>query len=87
MVAPGEGFRVDSFRRHSKREHQSSNTPDGYELYNPWPLVDKIVEGSISMEDAKQRAIANVEEKALMLGKQEVLEDPWGRKGKIGSQC
>ncbi len=88
-ACPWRGDRSDTFAKHLYDEHQTIRLDDsehGYQLYNPWPLVEGVVEGSISIEDAKQRAIAEVEGMASVIGKQELLEDPWGRKGKKRSR-
>jgi len=52
----------------------------GYQLYDPKPLVERIVKGSISIGDAEKHAITEVKEVALVLSKQEMLDDPSGRK-------
>ncbi|KAH9034142.1 hypothetical protein EDB84DRAFT_1561537 [Lactarius hengduanensis] len=76
------------FRKHLFEEHQTTE-PDGHgrQLYDPRPLVNGLVMGTISIEDAKQLAIAKIEEMASVIGKPEFLEDPWGRKGNKGSRC
>ncbi|KAH9011298.1 hypothetical protein EDB85DRAFT_1132138 [Lactarius pseudohatsudake] len=82
-ACPWRGDRKDTFRKHLYVDHQTPELGEhGYQLYNPWPLVDRIVEGSISIEDAKQFAIADVERMAFVFRKQEWLNDPCGRKGK-----
>ncbi|KAH9028871.1 hypothetical protein EDB85DRAFT_1576934 [Lactarius pseudohatsudake] len=81
------GDRFDTFTKHLCHKHQT-NEPDGhgYRLYDPRPLVDEIVKGSISIEDATQLAIEKVEEMALQIGKLEFLDDPSGPKRKTGSR-
>lgn len=64
---------------------------DGYRLYNTKPLVDGIVKGSMSIEDAEQRAIKEIKEMAVLLSnlgvsKPDLVEDPTGRKEKKCSQ-
>jgi len=44
--------------------------------------VEVIEEGSLSVEEASNRAVAMVKERASELGKQELWEYPWGRKGR-----
>lgn len=63
----------------------------GYRLYDTKPLVDGIVKGSMSIEDAEQHAITEVKKMAVVLSKlgvskPELVEDPSGRKGKESSQ-
>jgi hypothetical protein len=64
---------------------------DGYQLYDTKPLVEGIVKGTMSIEDAEQRAITEVKEMAIVLSKlgvskPDLVEDPSGRKGKECSQ-
>ncbi|KAH9069740.1 hypothetical protein EDB83DRAFT_397600 [Lactarius deliciosus] len=79
------GYRPDTFRKHWHSEHRStSQVPDevGSKLYEPGPLVEGIVGGSVSMGDAENRAITWIKNIALALDKQELFMDPWGRKGR-----
>ncbi|KAH9054297.1 hypothetical protein EDB87DRAFT_107056 [Lactarius vividus] len=67
------GHRLDTFRKHWYIEHQStSQVPDeiGSKLYEPGPLVEGIVRGSVSMGDAENRAITWIKNIALVLDKQ-----------------
>ncbi len=81
------GDRLDTFTKHLYDEHQTIRLDEhGYWLYNPWPLVNGVVEGSISIEHAKQCAIAEVVNIASVIGKQELLGDPCGRKEKKRSR-
>ena len=76
---------MDIFRKHWHNEHQSTNqVPDesGSKLYDPMPLVDDIVSGSISIEDAENWAVERIKKIAVILDKQALLTDPWGRKKK-----
>ncbi|KAH8993531.1 hypothetical protein EDB92DRAFT_417040 [Lactarius akahatsu] len=78
------GYRLDTFRRHWYSEHRStSQVPDevGSKLYEPGPLVEGIVGGSVSMGDAENRAITWIKNIALVLDKEELFMDPWGQKG------
>ena len=64
---------------------------DGYRLYDTKPLVDGIVKGSMSIEDAEQRAIKEIKEMAAVLSdlgvsKPDLVEDSSGRKEKKCSQ-
>jgi hypothetical protein len=79
------GYRIDIFRKHWHNEHQSTNqVPDesGSKLYDPMPLVDDIVRGSVSIEDAENWAIERIKKIAAVLDKQALLTDPCGRKEK-----
>ncbi|KAI9452210.1 hypothetical protein BJY52DRAFT_1226233 [Lactarius psammicola] len=79
------GYRLDAFRKHWHSEHQStSQVPDesGSKLYDPWPLVERIAGGTVSIGDAGNLAVVWIKNIALSLDKQELLFDPWGRKGK-----
>ncbi len=79
------GYRPDNFRKHLYDEHQSQSTgldKHGYQLYDPWPLVAGIIGGSVSIGDAESWAITRIKNIALELDRQELLMDPWGRKGK-----
>ncbi|KAI9437640.1 hypothetical protein H4582DRAFT_291481 [Lactarius indigo] len=79
------GDRPNIFTKHWCDNHQTTE-PDGqwHRLYDPRPLVDGVVNGTISIEDAMRIAIEKVEETALVIHKPEFLEDPSGRKGKKG---
>lgn len=82
------GDRRDIFKKHLWDEHQTTTLAvRGYQLYDPKPLVQGIVTGTISLRDAEQRALSEVETMALVLSglgvsKQDLLGDPSGRKGK-----
>ncbi|KAH9034139.1 hypothetical protein EDB84DRAFT_1438234 [Lactarius hengduanensis] len=60
----------------------TANTGPLARLYDPGPLVDRIVRGSISIGDAENWAITRIRNIALSLDKDELFMDPWGRKGK-----
>ncbi len=79
------GYRVDTFRKHWSSEHQSTSQvadESGSKLYDPGPLVEGIVRDSVSIGDAENWAVTRIREIASALSKQELLTDPWGRKGK-----
>jgi len=79
------GNRPNVFRRHWANSHPPSgqDLDEGqFKAYDPWPLVEGIEEGSLSVEEAKNHAMSMVKEKASELGKQELWENPWGRKGR-----
>lgn len=79
------GYRLDTFRKHWHSEHQSTGRmPDesGSTLYDPGPLVEGIVRGSVSVGAAENWAVTMIKKIAVTLDKQGLLTDPWGRKEK-----
>ena len=79
------GNRLSVFKRHWGNSHPPSSQDleeDQFKAYDPGPLVEMIEEGSLSVEEAKNRAMTMVKEKASELGKQELWENPWGRQGR-----
>ena len=77
------GDRLSVFRKHWDTNHPSSSQDldeDKFITYDPWPFVEKIKDGSLSIEDAQQQAMAMVSKKASELRKPELSENPWGRK-------
>ena len=80
------GYRLDTFRKHLCNDHQFT-TPGSrhgyYRLYDPSPLVDGIVDDSISLEDANERAIKEIN---ASVHTHEWLEVSSGRKGKKWSR-
>ncbi|KAN0138419.1 hypothetical protein V8E53_003882 [Lactarius tabidus] len=86
------GDRRDNLKKHMWNDHQTIMLDgDGYRLYDTKPLVEGIIKGSMSIEDAEQRAITEVKEMAVVLSKlgvnkPDLVEDPSGRKGKECSQ-
>lgn len=86
--APGcswRGDRLSAFRRHWSNGHPSSSQElgeDQCKIYDPLPLVEKIVRGSLCIQAAKGVAISMVKGKGIELDKWELCENPWGRKAK-----
>ena len=81
------GGRLDLFRRHWDRDsnHPSSSRDlddRQFMTYDPRPLVGKVEKGSLSIRDAKNYAMLMVRKKASDVGKPELCENPWGRKGR-----
>ena len=79
------GYRIDIFKKHWYREHQPTSRPpdeNGSKLYDPVPLVDRIVEGSVLIEDAENWAVERIKKIAVVLEKEVLLADPWGWKDK-----
>jgi len=84
--APGcswRGDRLSAFRRHWKSGHPSSGQELGEgqcETYDPWPLIEKIVQGTLCIQAAKDIAMSKVKGKGIELDKWELCENPWGSK-------
>ena len=77
------GYRLEAFRKHWHSEHKSTNPvpdEDGSKLYNPKPLIRKIVQNPSLIKDAQTQAVSWVKDKATALCKQEFFVDPWGHK-------
>jgi hypothetical protein len=51
-------------------------------IYDPFPLVKRIEEGTLSIQDARNHAVSKVKNKALELGMPGLYDNPWGRKGR-----
>lgn len=80
------GYRLDAFRKHWHSEHKSTSLvpdDDGSKLYNPKPLIRKILQNPDSIGYAQIKAVSWIKVKALALCKQELLADPWGHKGNL----
>ena len=80
------GGRVDEYRRH-KNTHSAPNIPveeQGRRIYNVKMILGLIKDsaGSDAITTAQRFAVDLVKERAMELGKQEWLEDPWGRLGR-----
>ena len=77
------GDRLSVFRKHWDSNHPSGSQDldeDKFITYDPWPFVEKIKDGSLSIEDAQKQAMALVSKRASELRKPELSENPWGRK-------
>jgi hypothetical protein len=51
-------------------------------IYDPWPLVDGIANGTTSAKAARAWAISAVEERAVELRKSQLWGGSWGRRGR-----
>ena len=83
------GNRLGALRGHWANSHPPRGQDldrDQFKAYDTGPLVERIEEGSISVEGAKNEAMTMVRAKAAELGKQELWENPWGRKGRRRTQ-
>lgn len=79
------GDRPSVFNAHWSRNHPSSGQDPGedqYKTYDPLLLVGDIVEGTLSIQEAQNRALSMVEKKASELGMKELCENIWGRRGR-----
>jgi hypothetical protein len=80
-----KGDRLSAFRSHRNTKHPSSgqDSEKGHLiLYDPFPLVKRIEEGTLSIHDARNHAMSMVKNKALELGLPGLYDNPWGRKGR-----
>ena len=83
---PWRGGRVDEYQRH-KTTHSAPNFPaeeQECQIYNVKMTLGLIRDsaGSDAITTAQRFAVDLVKERALELGKQEWLDDPWGRLGR-----
>jgi len=81
------GDRLSLFKSHWDRASNHPSRSQGLDehqfmTYDPQPLVRKIERGTLSIRDAKMYAISMVRKKASDVGKPELCENPWGRKGR-----
>jgi len=81
------GGRVDEYQRH-KNTHSAPNFPveeQACQIYDVKLILGLIKDsaGSDAIMTARRIAVDLVKEKALELGKQEWLEDPWGSPGEL----
>ena len=81
------GDRVDKLQRH-KNTHNGQPTPveeQECQIYNVKMILSFIRDsaGSDIVTTAQRIAVDLVKERALEIGKQEWLEDPWGRSGRL----
>lgn len=71
------------FKKHWGADHPSSSQePDknGFTIYDPEPLIEGILEGSIPIEEAQSRAVLEVRRRTQELDKLELWDNCWGRK-------
>ena len=84
------GDRWETLNRHRHNVHPASSSQEPDKnitvIYNPWPLVRGIIEGTTLIEDARAFAISMVEQSAFELGKLGLWGDLWGRRGRKGRQ-
>ncbi|KAI9452225.1 hypothetical protein BJY52DRAFT_1226246 [Lactarius psammicola] len=83
------GNRAGLFKRHWQQENHRGyheyyghTSPGGsqIETYDPWVILDQIINGAISLREGQDRAIVLVQVKAYELQKPSMWMDPWGRK-------
>src|SRR5712691_4788754 len=83
------GDRWETLKSHRHNVHPSSSQEPDKDIaviYNAWPLVRGIIEGTTLIEDARAFAISVVERRAFELGKSGLWGDFWGRKARKGLQ-
>jgi hypothetical protein len=77
---------MDEFQRHLKSQQcgQKPVEDQDYQIYNGKMVLDwiKVSQDKDFLSTAQDYAVDAVKERALELGKQEWLEDPWGRSNK-----
>ncbi|KAF8274575.1 hypothetical protein EI94DRAFT_695145 [Lactarius quietus] len=81
------GNRAGSFRKHWHQEDHRifhdhyGSFPDRsqIETFNPWVILDQVVNGAISLREGEDQAIFLVQGKACELRKPSMWMDPWGR--------
>ncbi|KAI0250319.1 hypothetical protein BJV78DRAFT_590078 [Lactifluus subvellereus] len=79
------GDRPDAFKKHWCGDHPSSSQePDKHEftIYDPEPLIESILEGSILIEEAQSYAVSEVRRRTQELDKSALWDNSWGRKGR-----
>ncbi|KAI9431046.1 hypothetical protein H4582DRAFT_1328600 [Lactarius indigo] len=82
------GNRADLFKKHwQKEDHRSHHEHYGHtpeksqiETYDPWEILNPIIDGTISLSEGEVQAIFLVQVKAYELQKLNVWTDPWGKK-------
>ena len=81
------GNRAGLFKKHWQQEdHRGYHEHHGrfpernqFETFNPWVILDQIVNGAISLSEGEVQAIFLVRMKACELQKPSMWTDPWGR--------
>ncbi|KAI9455346.1 hypothetical protein BJY52DRAFT_651669 [Lactarius psammicola] len=81
------GNRANLFKKHWQQEDHRSyhghygHTPEWsqIETFDPWVILNQIVNGAISLREGEDQAIVLVRGKALELQKPSMWIDPWGR--------
>ena len=48
--------------------------------YDPWVILDQIIDGTLSLREGQDQAVVLVQVKAYELQKPSMWMDPWGRK-------
>ena len=75
--------RRENLVSHWKEKHAASGQPpqkqqlSQYQIYDPAPLVTRIVSGQMLMEEAERIALSNVKTRAQELGKEGAWEGNW----------
>lgn len=87
------GNRPDLFKKHwQKEDHRDYHERYGHtpersqiETYDPWEILNQIINDTISPNEGEAQAILLVQVKAYELQKMDVWTDPWGRPRKQAS--
>jgi len=82
------GNRAGLFKRHWQQESHRGyheyygHTPKGSQIvtYDPWVILDQIIDGTLSLREGQDQAVVLVQVKAYELQKPSMWMDPWGRK-------
>jgi hypothetical protein len=82
-----KGNRPSAFKNHWSANPSHPSSSQDLEkgqsiIYDPFPLVESIEEGTLSIHDARKRAMSTVRVKALELGMPGLCDDTRGRKRK-----
>ena len=73
---------VDEFQKHLDQQRCNQNSMEKeYRIYDVKAILDMIrcAESNDSIQNAQNWAVRYVQERAIQLGKNGWLEDPWGR--------
>lgn len=81
------GNRASSFKKHWQRaDHRNyhehyGHTPERSQIqtFDPWLILNQIINGAISLREGEVQAIGLVQVKASQLQKPSMWKDPWGR--------
>jgi len=87
------GNRSDLFEKHwQQKDHRVyheyyGHTPEWslIETYDPWVILDQVINGTISLREGEAQAIFLIQVKAYELQKTSIWTDPWGRSRKQAS--
>ncbi|KAH9069733.1 hypothetical protein EDB83DRAFT_396987 [Lactarius deliciosus] len=89
------GNRAGLFKKHwQKEDHRSYHEHYGHtpersqtETYDPWEILNPMIDGTITPSEGEDQAILLVQVKAYELQKTNVWTDPWGHSRKQVPSC